>query len=227
MAKKTSQAHVANITDKEKEISKELATVEHQLKTLVIKDSKSLKTAQILLATLKGGIKNINATFGPLVDANTKALEEARKLRDKYLVPAKQTAKILADDIGTYVDQETQRKRDEADRLQQEAEAEAAKKANAKAKRLEKQGRIDEAEVARTDYSVPVIHVEASVEMEANSYVRKTWAFEIIDEAVIPREYLTPDTKLIGQIVKAQKDKTNISGIRVFSNSTGVVRTVQ
>lgn len=214
----------ASIADSEKQISKELTVINRKLKDLVIKDAETLSVAQSMLLALKGGIKKITATFSPLVEANTKALDEARKLRDKYLVPAKDEAKRLANDIGEYVEAEQRRKREEADRAQAKAEAEAMKKAEAKAKRLEKQGRTDEAEAARTDYSIPVVHVDTKVELEDNTYVKKTWTFEVTDEAQVPRQYLIPDTKLIGQIVRTQKDKTNIPGVRVFSNSTGVVR---
>jgi len=48
-----------------------------------------------------------------------------------------------------------------------------------------------------------------------------TYDFEIEDEGKIPREYLIPDLKKIGGVVKALKDHANIPGIKVIKG-TGV-----
>ena len=53
------------------------------------------------------------------------------------------------------------------------------------------------------------------------------WEAEIIDESIIPREYLItkPNIAKINYVVRALKDKTNISGIKavpkVFMRETG------
>jgi hypothetical protein len=53
---------------------------------------------------------------------------------------------------------------------------------------------------------------------------RENWQYRIVDEKLIPREYLCPDEKKIGKIVKANGTKTNIPGIEVFDIGTVVIR---
>lgn len=48
---------------------------------------------------------------------------------------------------------------------------------------------------------------------------RSSWKFEITDEALIPREYLTPNLKLISGAVTHRKGATSIPGIRVFEDT--------
>lgn len=45
---------------------------------------------------------------------------------------------------------------------------------------------------------------------------RKFWKFEIVDVDKVPREYMTPDLKAIGVVVRAKKDKAGIPGVRAF-----------
>jgi len=45
---------------------------------------------------------------------------------------------------------------------------------------------------------------------------RKVWKYRIVNEALIPREYLTPDLQKIGSLVRGFKEKFNISGIQVY-----------
>ena len=46
--------------------------------------------------------------------------------------------------------------------------------------------------------------------------VRELYTYEIVDELALPREYLMPDMKKIGAVVRALKGKTNIPGVKVF-----------
>ena len=42
-------------------------------------------------------------------------------------------------------------------------------------------------------------------------------AHEVVDEALIPRDYLMPDEVKIGKVVRATAGSLQIPGIRVFS----------
>ena len=45
---------------------------------------------------------------------------------------------------------------------------------------------------------------------------RSSWKFEIVNEKEIPREFLTPDLRLIQSVVMHKKGATEIPGVRVF-----------
>ncbi len=49
---------------------------------------------------------------------------------------------------------------------------------------------------------------------------RSTWKFRIIDDKQIPREFLTPDLKLIEGHVRHKKDATAIPGIEAYEDQT-------
>ena len=75
------------------------------------------------------------------------------------------------------------------------------------------------------DVPVPVVPVVVSAPVKSNSVAtdlgikgREQWDFEIVDAALIPREYLVPDMAAIRGVVKAMKGKTNIPGIQVTSS---------
>ncbi len=53
---------------------------------------------------------------------------------------------------------------------------------------------------------------------------RTIYTFEITDVSQIPREYLIPNEKLIGEIVRQQKEQTTIPGIKVVKKITIVSR---
>jgi hypothetical protein len=58
--------------------------------------------------------------------------------------------------------------------------------------------------------------VQAAPKIEGIREMRENWQFRIVDEKLIPREYLCPDEKKIGKIVKANGAKTSIPGIEVY-----------
>jgi len=59
-----------------------------------------------------------------------------------------------------------------------------------------------------------LLQASAAVPESTSTFVDR-WVYEIEDENLIPREYLTPDLKKIGQEVAHKKDRTNIPGIKV------------
>ena len=57
--------------------------------------------------------------------------------------------------------------------------------------------------------------------------VREDWKFSIIDHNLIPREYLIPDEKKIGRIVRAMKEQTNIPGVRAYAEKGVATRSAR
>ena len=61
--------------------------------------------------------------------------------------------------------------------------------------------------------------VASKVEAVAGVSVKKVWKYEIVDEKLIPREYLIPDTVKIGKMVRAGGDTLQIPGVRIYAES--------
>lgn len=62
-----------------------------------------------------------------------------------------------------------------------------------------------------------MIAAAESVAQIPGATVIDNWKFDVIDESLLPREYLCPDVKKIGAVVKAMGEAADIPGIRVFN----------
>lgn len=72
--------------------------------------------------------------------------------------------------------------------------------------------------IIETPVQTPAVVIPKDVpKLEGGPVFREVWQFEIERADLIPRAYLIPDEKKIGQVVRAMKDQTNIPGIKVFS----------
>ena len=95
-----------------------------------------------------------------------------------------------------------------------------------KKKEEEKQLNLAEtlAKMGATEQAEEVLNQEVVVAPEkvetpkiAGVSFLEVWDFEIIDEKILPREYLTPDLTKIRQVVKATKGTLEIAGVKIFS----------
>lgn len=133
--------------------------------------------------------------------------------------------------------------RKERERLEREAAAAAEKArkereaAEAKIAAMEAAGRAEKAEAMRAaaDEKEQVRQAEAFALQAAaqampvapvvdiprtsvaGTSIREEWRYEIVDPAMLPREYLIPDEKAIGAVVRALKDRASIPGVRAYS----------
>lgn len=58
--------------------------------------------------------------------------------------------------------------------------------------------------------------IESEIERVDGIKKRTAYKFEIEDESLIPREYLCPDEKKIGAVVRATKGNLNIPGVKII-----------
>ncbi len=107
---------------------------------------------------------------------------------------------------------EEQRLAEEARKAQEERILEAAVQA-------EKSGDTTQANIIIETPVQPVAVVipKDVPKLENGPTFREVWQFEIERADLIPRAYLIPDEKKIGQVVRAMKNQANIPGIKVYS----------
>lgn len=86
--------------------------------------------------------------------------------------------------------------------------AKEQEKAKEQAVALEKQA-------AEMGIDTSLIPQNSQIEAGEGRAVVQTWTFDVVDEALVPRQYLMLDTKAISKVVTALKDRANIPGIRV------------
>jgi hypothetical protein len=108
----------------------------------------------------------------------------------------------------------------EAQRKADELAAKERQKLQARAEKAVASGKAEKAATLAAQAQTivaPVVQIQAPKVAGLTS--RKIWTFRVVDETLIPREYLKPDLQMIGQVAKAMKEKTNIPGIEAFEDS--------
>jgi hypothetical protein len=170
-----------------------------------------------------------------------KTLCSRKNILDDPLKSAEETAKR---GIGTYeaakrseIERKRQEELAEQRRIAEEAER-ARQKIIAEQRRAEEEKRLAEAmaleaagkkAAAEAVLSKPIIVPPpppppvAAPPIFTRPYVapegastRTNWKFTIVNESLIPREFMTPDLTKIGAHVRTHKDKTNVPGIQPY-----------
>jgi hypothetical protein len=126
------------------------------------------------------------------------------------------------------------RQAEEQKRLKAEAEARRiaheAEQARllAEAAQLEKEGEKEAAEVrleqAQT-VQAPAVVVQSTVPKQAGSSIRKHYGYRIDNEAMVPREFCSPDPRKIKSHVDAYGMSAKISGVTVLPGETEAIQT--
>ena len=133
--------------------------------------------------------------------------------------------------------QEAARKREEALRAakeeQERAWREKEEAARKEAERLAAEGKAEEAEKARIEADkaatkaaeraaqaqeifVPVPVLTSKVEKIAGIATRTIWKFRIVDVDKIPRQYMLPNEKMLGEIARTLKGSLAIEGVEFY-----------
>ncbi len=169
------------------------------------------ETKMSLTRPIEEGKKKIIALFKKPLDFLKQA--EASVKKAMVLWDTEQEKKRLAEERRL-----AEIQRQEAERLRQQAAKEAARAESLKTEKAKSNAKAQaeklQAEAVAVTAIAPVVESNA-VEVSGISK-RKNWKFRIINANDIPREYLIPDEKYIGQIVRASKGKKEIPGIEIY-----------
>jgi len=214
------------------EVKARALELQARVKSIVVRDQATLDVANSFLHDVNAMIDQINEKANPLI-AKAHDLHKSLLAEKKWFIePLELAKKVVGQRVAAHVTALLEKRR-EAERVRLAAEDEArrlAEKAVGKAEKLEAGGNggkaakvIDEAhdKVEAILAAAPEIPDEADT---AGLVIREDWKFSIIDAALIPREYLIPDEKKIGRIVRALKGDANIPGVRAYSEKSTAVR---
>ena len=142
-----------------------------------------------------------------------------RAMKDReneLLKPIQDAVSHLGRTMGTY-HEACEREQREQERLLREAEREEQEAETQRiAAEYASMGNEALADIAMGASLPPsTIKVDEFVPKVKGTSSRKTYSFVIENVALLPREYMMPDEKKIGGVVRAMKDTTNIPGVRV------------
>lgn len=213
--------NLVKISPETNEAIKEALKVAQDCTAITIKTAEDYQSAADLLKEVKSRAARLTEarqTITRPIDAAKKAaMALFAKPLDALLLVEGKIKRAIAD-----YQYEAERKRltaEAAIRTKQEAER---KRLEAQAERLREQGKAakaDEKLAKAEELSAPVV-LESSVPKVVGVSSRTVWKYRIVDEAAIPRSYLTPDVKKIGQVVKATAGTLAIPGVEIYPEAS-------
>jgi hypothetical protein len=193
-------------------------------------------------ATKKAILDAEKLLTGPLADAErqvkTKLVgfqnEEQRKreaeqrrlqaIADEKARVERQRQQQAAAEARKKADEERQ-KADEFRKKAEEASAEERRKLLAQANTAERRAGAAEAkeEAAKEEAAAiiaPTVAVSEPSAKVSGISTAKIWKFRIVNPDLIPRNFLVPDEKAIGTVVKALGERANIAGIETYQEDS-------
>ena len=201
---------------------------------MVVKTNEDNTKATSFLKTLKEFQKAISLELRPAIE---KAYELHRHLTSqekRLLAPLEAAEKAIKTKVGSFLAAEEAKRQEEqrkATAIAEAAERKRKEALEAQAKAHEAAGRTEKAEERRqlaAETFVPAPIVESKVQRQEGVAAVQSWKFEVVDEGLIPREFLCVDEAGIGKIVRSFKNKEKVErmipGIRVWSETDVRVR---
>jgi hypothetical protein len=137
--------------------------------------------------------------------------------RDTVKKPVEAAVKRVKSLMAAWDTAQEQARQAEARRLEAEARAREEERKLAEAVAVAAVDPVEADAILEEEIMVAPVFVPKETPKIEGIVYRETWKFQIVDETAIPREYLIPNEKVIGQIVRSLKGQTNIPGIRVYS----------
>lgn len=203
----------------ENEIVKQITTLKQEEQNIAVKDFSTCEIAGDFLKSLKPLRAEIDNTFDPIISKAHQAHKEAVAQKKKYIEPIDALEKSIKDKIRQYqIEQEKIRKAEE-ERIRKELELKAKKEKEEAALKAIDENKIEEAEkIIEKPIEQPKYSEYQQLKQKTTTTVTvDNWKYEILDPQQVPREYCCPDDKMISMIVKANKGKVNIPGVRVYN----------
>jgi len=208
-------------------VEEKALSIVDQAKAVRVTDAQTYTAAGSLWKSIGEMIKEVKDTFDPICDAAHKAHKAAVEKRAKYLDPLTAAQKSVKGLMSAWdaeqerIRREEQarieaelRKQEEERRLQEAIEAEAAMKAQGATK---EEVAEETAAILETPVTVaPVVIPKSVPKMQGGPVYRTIWKARIVNERLIPREYLTVDMVKINGVVRSLKGATNIPGVMPY-----------
>jgi len=180
----------------------------------IIQTKEQADEAVELRNKLKALKSEIEASYKPIIEQAYRAHKEAIAKMNEHLKPVEEAIRCLDKSLADFQKRQEEEARRKALEEYEKKKREEEERKLSLAETLAKVGLQEEADrMLETDTHV-VVEVEKP-KVEGISFL-EIWKFEITDESLLPREYLMPDEKKIGQVVRATKGTLSIPGVKIY-----------
>jgi len=218
-------------------IEKRAMEVSAEAAAIIICDQDSLTRANAESLLLKAFIKEVDDTFRPIYDAGKATVATTKETWDRCRIPPDKEYRRIKGDIGNYLEKQEQLRREaehriwlaEQEKIRAEAEARrVAEEALKKAAALEAKGQNEKAEQVLNKAAAE--ETKISEKIQANNAIasapipaqaktigfsfREDWDIELIDVALVPREYLMFDEVKARKVIRVSKGAVQIPGVK-------------
>ena len=207
-----------------KEIKKESTALAVKANSFTITTDDQYVEAMSFAKFIKESIKKVEKAFDPIIKQAHKTWKAAIAQKGQYIAPREAALKILDSKGRAFrieqekIRQEEQRKAQELANKEAERQRKLAEKAQARGD--EKKAQEFTAKAEEVAAITPVIASKVS-KIEGVA-IRKIWKFRIVDDRLLPREWLTPDMNKIGATVRATKGTLRIPGIEIYQEDSSI-----
>jgi vancomycin resistance protein YoaR len=202
----------------------EIAPVLEAAKSIVVVDEASHVLALNLAMECTKRQRKVEETWAESREMAHKAWKTITETIASFTKPLAEAATICRQKAYAWKRAEDERRQIEAQRVERENAKKVEDERLRQAEALAKAGKpaLADAVLEQPIEVAPV--VAAEVAKPAGMSYRENWTFTILEEEVLPREFLMPDEVKIGKVVRAMKGATKIPGIRVFDAGSLVVK---
>lgn len=180
--------------------------------------AESYKAAGDFMLKIKAHRKLVGEKLGPPKQAAHSAWSKLCSLEKELDTPYANAEIEVKNGMSAYLrEEENKRKAAEAE-MRAKLRKEEEDRRIEQAQQLEKQGKHEQAAaVIDKPINTPAVTM-AAPEKVAGEIRKKVWKFEIVDPAIVPREFMVVDEKKVRQAVQLWGEKTKIPGVNVWED---------
>lgn len=212
-----------------KELENEALNIPERSHKIIVQNGESLQVANEFVHAVKKMINKTKEFFKPL---KSKAKEAHQALVDKekeIIMPLESSESAVKHEIGCYLAEQNRIRRDAEDRIRREEEERKRIEEEKLQKAIEAEDAGDKEEAEKIIDEVisePEVKVDIPEPIKAEgTSIRTIWKWKVINEDLIPREYLIIDTARITRVVQSAKGQTRIAGIEAYPENIVAFRT--
>ena len=206
------------------ELKDKTLSIVQQAKAITITTYEQSMSAADFLKGIKALKKMVEEKLSPLVKAAYDSWKKQVAFKKEHDDPLNDAEAVVKAKMNTYLFELERKRQEEETRRQAEAQKAAEAQAEQDALLMEATGDEEAAEAVRAAPVVAPVVAIAPVEKPQGITTQDAWLFRVTDSSKIPLEYMEPNLKAIGAVVRALKEATKIPGIVVYSEKRMSVR---
>jgi hypothetical protein len=217
-------SNAIELVNMEERAEQDMAPVLARAREYTVTDSLSYEAADSIIAEIRAKVKDRELEIGPAKEAATKSWQAMNGLWKKFITDPLEACKTLDRKRYAWKKAEDDRRAREAETLRRAEEKRLDDEKLALAVRMEEAGMKEQAQKVMEAPAAPV-NVPEVVKVEkpeGQTYV-ENWQARVVDESLIPREYMEPDLTALGKLAKMMKGKAAVPGV-VFEDVGSVRR---